>query len=67
MYKKIYYQFFLYALKINYHMSSFFIFSSELSSSEFFSSESEELSILSIIYFDIYFSLTIYLHSSKST
>ena len=47
--------------------SKFFLL--EFSSSEFFikisSSESEEISILSIMHLEVFFSLTTYLHSSK--
>ena len=43
------------------------VFLLKFSSSELFLSESEQVSILSIKYLGIFFSLTIYLHSFKNT
>ena len=53
-------------ISMSYISISYFS-SSEFCSSEFPLSESEEISISSMIYLGIFFSLTMYLHSSKNT
>ena len=57
----------IFFIRISLCLSFFKNISIRIASSEFFSSESEEISISSITYLGIFFSLTIYWHSSKNT